>query len=511
MSRWFSVLLALLALTSAVFSQTAVTATITPEMGDKGGKLFGKEPDPAKTRHYYIAAEPGLWDYAPVVPGQLCGPSRPPYLDDPNRRAVKMRYIQYTDETFSSKCLPVPRLGIMGPVLRGVVGEYIKVTFLNRTSQPLSMHPHGVRYDKDNEGSCHPTASGLGSAIAPGAHFTYVWHLDEDSGPMPEEPSSKAWLYHSHVSGDEEANLGLMGFIVVTDPKRARPDGTPKDVDREMAALFMIFDESGLGQDAIEAAEYAGKEGPQPEQKGWAEIQQLLEAGSRFAINGRTFGSLDGLEMNQGEKVRWYLFGLGSEEDFHTAHWHGLTVIEEGRRRTDVVELLPATMKVADMKATNPGQWLMHCHVSEHMLEGMYASYTVHPTGMDVARKDDAFFGLDKNSSSLHLDAVEALPDDVLRLHGQVAVFEGFAVFKQKIVIQAGGREFAFQPDVSGSMHTEEGSFCATNVNKQGIVQGEVLEFEARLKGAGKVALERKRNLVMQVGGAMHLEVPVHK
>ena len=62
---------------------------------------------------------------------------------------------------------------------------------------------------------------GLGAAVAPGAKFTYVWQLDEASGPRPDEPSSKAWLYHSHTTGDEEVNLGLIGFLVVTDPKRA--------------------------------------------------------------------------------------------------------------------------------------------------------------------------------------------------------------------------------------------------------------------------------------------------
>jgi hypothetical protein len=63
--------------------------------------------------------------------------------------------------------------------------------------------------------------------------------------PLPDEPSSKGWLYHSHVTGESEVNLGLVGAIIVTDPKRARPDGTPADVDREFATLFMIFDESG--------------------------------------------------------------------------------------------------------------------------------------------------------------------------------------------------------------------------------------------------------------------------
>ena len=100
--------------------------------------------------------------------------------------------------------------------------------------------------------------------------------------------------------------------------------------------------------------------------------------------------------MNQGERVRWYLFGLGSEEDLHTAHWHGARVIEDGRRRTDVVELMPASMKVADMVADNPGQWLFHCHVSDHMAEGMFARFVIHPKSAPNASRalKDAFFGM---------------------------------------------------------------------------------------------------------------------
>src|SRR4029453_9744786 len=99
--------------------------------------------------------------------------------------------------------------------------------------------------------------AGTGAAVGTGAKCTYVGQLDESSGPLPGEPGSKGWLYHSHVAGDEETDLGLVGFLVVTDPQRARPDGTPADVDRELVSLFMIFDESGLGEAEREAAEYA--------------------------------------------------------------------------------------------------------------------------------------------------------------------------------------------------------------------------------------------------------------
>lgn len=388
-----------------------VKPTVTSAMGEVGGKYFGQTPDPARTRHYYIAAEPVQWDFMPAGYDPICGMT-------PSANVLawhlvrKARYIQYTDGTFTQRVPQDPRLGILGPTLRGVVGDYLVITFLNRTALPLSMHPHGVKYDKDSEGSYYGDVNhlksvqtrykenhsppGLGAAIGPNARFDYVWYLDDASGPLPTEPSSKGWLYHSHVSGEGEINLGLEGIIIVTDPKRARPDGTPNDVDREMPALFMIFNESETDPEAAEHAAAAGGGGGSLSNlisslasangrtsaappNASASPLDLKEEGERHAINGYIYGNLPGLEMNEGERVRWYLFGLGSETDLHTPHWHGLRVIEEGVRRTDTVELLPGSMKVADMLANDPGDWLFHCHVAEHMNNGMFALVTVHP------------------------------------------------------------------------------------------------------------------------------------
>lgn len=41
------------------------------------------------------------------------------------------------------------------------------------------------------------------------------------------------------------------------------------------------------------------------------------------AINGLLYGNLNGLNMKVGDKVYWYLMGMGSEIDIHTAHFHG--------------------------------------------------------------------------------------------------------------------------------------------------------------------------------------------
>ncbi|MEO7599154.1 MAG: multicopper oxidase domain-containing protein [Opitutus sp.] len=480
------------ALLSLLFAWTLVSA----DAADSGGLFFGSPPDPARSKHYYIAAEPTLWNYVPSGRDEMCGAQLPPSYQR-ERLAGKVRYFQYTDATFTTKVVETPSLGILGPVLRGVVGDLLVVTFLNRAGQPLSMHPHGVKYDKDSEGEFYRPAPGKGASVEPGGTFTYVWQLDEASGPRPDEPSSKAWLYHSHVAGDEEINQGLIGFIIVTDPQRARPDGTPTDVDRELATLFLIFDESGLGSDAKEAYEQVNNGSGVPV-KSWAEIQERLEIGSRSAINGRTFANLAGLEMNEGERVRWYLFALGSQQDFHSAHWHGQRVLEEGRRRTDVIELMPASMKVADLLADNPGDWLFHCHVAEHMREGMFARMTVHPRDVVGADRSPAhaFLGLaGAANTSLRFTRAEVMANPVvggstnayeIALEANATVFEAFSVFRQTVKVQLGKQTMTFAPDVRGSAQVSGpagGTLRILNAGAQGVVYGGLMECAITLQG----------------------------
>lgn len=41
-----------------------------------------------------------------------------------------------------------------------------------------------------------------------------------------------------------------------------------------------------------------------------------------LAINGKIFGNLHGLIMNEDTMTNWYLLGIGSEVDIHTIHYH---------------------------------------------------------------------------------------------------------------------------------------------------------------------------------------------
>ena len=300
----------------------------------------------AATRHYYIAAEDVTWNYAPSGINLLTAVPLPQQIRL-NLQWQKSRFIEYTDDTFTTKKPQPDWLGILGPVIRAEVGDEVLVEFLNRTRFAHSMHPHGLRYDKNSEGSFYLPFGG-GDRVAPGRKYTYHWFATPASGPDPGQPSSIVWWYHSHVDPGIEVNAGLIGPIIVTAKGKARADGSPKDVDREFVADFQIFDQM------------SGK-----------------PAGLFYSINGFIFGNLPGLYMKQGDRVRWYLLAMGNEIDLHTPHWHGETVSYEGRH-TDVVELLPGSMKTVDMIADNIGSWMFHCHVEDHMELGMMAVFTIY-------------------------------------------------------------------------------------------------------------------------------------
>ncbi len=106
--------------------------------------------------------------------------------------------------------------------------------------------------------------------------------------------------------------------------------------------------------------------------------EDFIESNLMNSMNGYVYGNLPGLTMRHGERVRWYVMAAGSEDDMHTPDWHGNTVLSDGRR-TDIVSLLPATMTMAEMEPDDAGTWLFYCHVNDHILAGMTATYTVTP------------------------------------------------------------------------------------------------------------------------------------
>lgn len=368
-----------------------------------------RSPQPAaeissKIHTYYVAADEVDWNYAPSGIDQMMGMDFMGYAKvvterGPHRIGTVYRkalYREYTDETFTTlKPRPVGSeyLGMLGPILRAEVGETIRVVFKNNGTHPFTMHPHGVFYKKDSEGAPYADGSSGGDkkddGVPPGQTHIYTWEVPERAGPGPQDPSSLVWLYHSHAMDLKDVESGLIGAIIVTRRGMADQNGKPKDVDKEFINLFMIFDENASWyldhniQTFTTDPKGVNKQesGPPFMDEGSVIIFQttgFVASNFKATINGYMYSNMPMMTMKKGERVRWYLITVGQGSNFHTPHWHGNVVMQAGRQ-TDVLSIAPAQMETVDMIPDDPGTWMYHCHISEHMHAGMVANYKVEP------------------------------------------------------------------------------------------------------------------------------------
>jgi FtsP/CotA-like multicopper oxidase with cupredoxin domain len=362
--------------------------------------VFAPGSASAAVHTYYVAADEVEWNYTPLGIDRMMGmpfmglaklfaEHGPHRIGSTYRKAV---YREYTDATFTTLKPRGPEwehLGLLGPVLRAEVGDTIKVVFKNNATHPFTMHPHGVFYQKQSEGAGYddrgtdPDKNG----VLPGQTHTYIWEVPARAGPGPNDPSSIVWLYHSHANEPKDVESGLIGVIIVSRKGMAGPTGRPKDVDREFVSLYMIFDEntSWYIQHNIDAYTTDPKGVNKLEVSSAGPDGNFSFTGSGFStvnfrssINGYMYANGPIMTMKKGERVRWYVVSMGEAFNFHTPHWHG-NVVLDGGHRTDTIFVSPAQMETVDMVPDDPGIWMYHCHVDDHMDSGMMALYEVTP------------------------------------------------------------------------------------------------------------------------------------
>jgi manganese oxidase len=370
----------------AIFARTEAQGPA--KAGSGGMRMETQGPSKVSSRSkihtYYIAADEVQWNYLPtqatfLLRGENEIPPVPKAKSDTYLKAVYREYTSDTFKTLKPRAPELAYLGILGPLIRAEVGDVVKVVFKNNTRLICNMHPHGLAYTKESEGAYYSEAAGVppdptkkGNAVQNGEIFTYTWTVPERAGPGPGDPSSILWMYHSHFNESRDMNSGLFGPIIVSRKGSTKADGTPKDVDREFVVAFATFEENTSGyfmQNVVHDQQYPTTTINDP---------NFVKTLEYFSMNGFIRGTLPLLTMKRGEHVRWYLLANSNEDDVHAPHWHGQTVLFNSMR-TDTLSMGPMGMIVADMVADNPGTWLFHCHVNDHLDGGMYALFKVTP------------------------------------------------------------------------------------------------------------------------------------
>ncbi|KAL4647111.1 hephaestin-like protein 1 [Arapaima gigas] len=335
----------------------------------------------APVARYFIAAEELEWDYSPSRAWELekhnCTEETSPgsvfVQQGPNRigsRYKKVVFREYSDATFRTRKerhVQEEHLSILGPIIRAEVGEKLLVNFKNKASHPFSVHAHGVR-----------TNAAHLSPVKPGEHTMkqYQWDIPEKSGPGSSDPNCISFAYYSANNFVKDTVSGLIGPLVICRKGTLDENRRRRDVDREFALLFMVFDENESWYLNENVETYLKKDPYTFEMD-----EEFMESNKMHAINGKLYGNLQGLTMVEGEKTDWYLLGMGNEVDLHTVHFHAQSfiykVLTDRIHRADVYDLFPGTFQTVELVAENPGRWLLHCHVTDHIHAGMETTLTV--------------------------------------------------------------------------------------------------------------------------------------
>lgn len=216
---------------------------------------------------------------------------------------------------------------VPGPALVVRQGDTVVIDYRNDDTTPDTIHLHGIH---DIPPSMDGVAGISQPLVMPGGRFRYRFVADRPG----------TFIYHTH---DNEAMLdsGLYGAIVVL-PTHPAPY------------------ERHLGGDFIEML------------SSW---QIRSGAENEYTINGKEYPSTQQINVTRGERFRIRWINI-SAEAFHTMHTHGhyQTIVARDAiplavpETQDTVLLGPGQRADVIVKANaQPGTWLVHCHVLDHI------------------------------------------------------------------------------------------------------------------------------------------------
>jgi manganese oxidase len=285
----------------------------------------------AAVRHYWVAATPTTWNSVPNGHDALAHGTDGRI--DPSRSVfptvVYRRYTRgWRRPLRNSSVAKVDHDLIPGPLLRAREGDRLRIHFKNLDTlfrRSHSMHFHGVHYRPGSDGVFLPGFPQPGGDVKPGRRFTYRLR----AGPA----SAGVWPYHDHSRSMHDSILGGMyGALSILRKHERRPD-------REFVTVF------------APVGEFQG-------------------------INGRAFvGNTPIYRARVGERVQWDVLAMGSEH--HTFHVHGHRWRTAAGVPEDTRNVGPAESFRVRWREDAPGTWLYHCHVEQHMADGMIGLYRV--------------------------------------------------------------------------------------------------------------------------------------
>ncbi len=217
---------------------------------------------------------------------------------------------------------------VPGPLIRLKVGDKVRFIIRNQLPQATTVHWHGLAVPNDQDGVPGVTQA----CIPPRGEFTYRFTV------TPQMTGTH--LYHTHFNDSFQMDMGLHGVLLV-DPRETARSRYDVEAVYEMAS----FKVGGSDQENV------------------------------FTLDGKAFPEAPVLRVPLGARVLLHLVNA-SGENSHVMHLHGYSfrvVALDGNPlahpcSVNTVNLAPSQTADVAFTAGNPGKWMFHCHITDHMI-----------------------------------------------------------------------------------------------------------------------------------------------
>ncbi len=227
-----------------------------------------------------------------------------------------------------------------GPTIEVMQHDRVRIYVTNKLPAPTSVHWHGQRVPNGMDGFAGLTQP----KIMPGETFKYEFH--------PPDPGT--FMYHSHLDAMTQDGLGMIGMFIVH-PREPRDPPPDRDF---VILLHEMFIEGGTSRpNPLEMADF-----------------------NILTMNGRVFPDNYPMVAQLGDRVRIRIGNL-SAMSHHPIHLHGHSfrvtatdggvIPPEGRWPETTVLVQVGSTRDIEFVADNPGDWIMHCHMTHHTMNQM--------------------------------------------------------------------------------------------------------------------------------------------
>ena len=230
---------------------------------------------------------------------------------------------------------------VPGPRIDLDVGDEVEVELTNQLPIGTDIHWHGIDVPNDQDG-VSPITQEL---VTSGETYTYRFTVTEPAIGM----------YHAHAHAHESVPNGLFGTMYVGDvpsPAGETVSGIAIPADLEIAQdLPMVLNDAGV---------------------------------IGLSLDGKSFPATTPIVASAGDWLRLTYFNEGLQ--VHPMHLHGfeqLVVAKDGEPldhpyAADTILVAPGERYTVLINATDPGTWVWHCHILNHVesADGMFGMVT---------------------------------------------------------------------------------------------------------------------------------------